>query len=135
MSAWGTAIFENDDAADYAASIAEDSDLHQLERTLDRTLAVGSGDLEAQDGSEALAAADIVARLLGNWGIVDDYTANIDMWVKTVKLTPSAILVTKARDSVKRVETEPSELLELWAESDELTAWKSSVDKLAQRLL
>jgi hypothetical protein len=134
MGAWGAGTFENDTACDFAAEVAETSDLKKIQAAFDRVLAVGSGYLDAPDAEEALAAADIVARLRGNFGPQTAYTESIDTWVKKRKLAISDDLVARARQSVARVAMPPSELLELWSESDQLSTWKSSIDELIGRL-
>ena len=135
MGAWGTGTFENDGASDYGLAIIEGRDASGLERTLDRVLEMGTGYLEAPDGSEALAAADIRARLMGRPGESTPYTQEIDAWVGVTKITPSSQLIDKARRAVSRVLTEPSELMELWQDSDDFEAWKASVEVLARRLI
>jgi hypothetical protein len=134
MGAWGVDVFDNDTACDYAASVAETSNLAKIEATISGVLHSGTKYLEAPDGEECLAAADIVARLRGNFGICNAYTEDIDRWVKSIKLLPSPDLLDKARRAVERVSTGPSELIDLWTQSDEFEAWKSSVDGLRQRL-
>ena len=134
MGAWGVDTFENDDACDYASLVAHDSDLSRIEATLDRLLATGTEYLEAPQASEALAAADILARLKGQYGQRNGYTEQIDDWVERVKLSPSKSLIDKAQRSLERITTDPSELLELWNESPEFDLWKSSVNALLQRL-
>jgi hypothetical protein len=52
---------------------------------LDRALESGTSYLEAPDAEETLAAADIVARLRGNFGIPNAYTEDIDRWAKNSK--------------------------------------------------
>jgi hypothetical protein len=134
MGAWGPGIFENDTACDFAADIAKGSDLTLLEQTLNRVLAVQGGYLEAPDAAEALAAADIIARLKANPGVQNAYTAAIDAWVERQPAAPSKELVDKARRCIARILTEPSEILELWTESNELDAWKSAVEEVSKRL-
>lgn len=134
MGAWGSGTFENDTACDFAAEVADNRDLAKIVSALDRALASGRSCLEAPDAEEALAAADIVARLRGNFGPQTAYTEEIDTWVKNYKLSVSDDLANKAREAVNRVITPPSELLELWAESDEAASWKSAVDSVLSRL-
>ena len=134
MGAWSVDAFGNDTACDFAADVAKVSSLAKIEAAFDRVLSAGDELVEAPDADEALAAADIVARLRGNFGLCNTDTEGIDQWAKTVKLVPSADLLDKARRAVDRVRKEPSESLELWAESDEFEAWKSSVEGLRQRL-
>jgi hypothetical protein len=136
MGAWGVGTFENDHACDFAADIADCSNLKKIESAFDKVLKVGTGYLEAPDAEEALAAADIVARLRGKFGQRDAYTEKIDKWAESnkVKLAPPDALVEKARKAVARVTTAPSELVELWDESDDANSWKAAVNELLQRL-
>ena len=134
MGAWGVGVFENDTACDYAAEIAETTSTARLESTLDRILVVGESSPESPECEEALAAAEIVARLKGNFGDRTAYTEEIDKWVERVKLKPSDSLVEKARRTVTRIAAGTSELHDLWSESGELESWKSSLQGLLQRL-
>ena len=134
MGAWGTGVFENDAACDFAADIAESGGLTLLEKTLDRVLAVGGNYLEAPDAEEALAAADIVACLKGSPGVQMAYTASLDEWLGSQRSAPSEEVVEKARRCIIRILDEPSEILELWGESDEFEAWKRSVEEVSKRL-
>ena len=134
MGAWGSGVFENDTACDFAASVAEGDDFAVLERALDRVLAADGKYLEAPDAEAGLAAADIVACLNGSPRVRTSYTASIDEWIGRVQLKPSAALVEKGRGSVKRILSEPSELLELWQESNDFEAWKRAADEVLQRL-
>jgi hypothetical protein len=134
MGAWGKGPLENDDACDYADAIADGTDLSPLERTLDKAVKANGSYLEASDGAEALAAGEIVARLLGRPGELTPRTAKIDEWIESKKVAPSSQLIDKAKRAVSRVMTEPSELMELWIDSDDFDSWQSSVEDLIQRL-
>lgn len=134
MGAWGVDTFENDTACDYALEVTKDSNFARMESTLDRTLSTGGEYLEAPDAEEVLAAAEIIARLRGQFGQRTAYTQQIDEWVGRVNLSPSGELVEKARRCVVRVMTQPSELLDLWTESDQFESWQSSVEGLLRRL-
>lgn len=134
MGAWGTGIFENDTACDFAATIAEGNGLVGLEQALDRVLESETNYLEAPDAEEGLAAADIVARLKGSPGAQTSYTALIDAWVERSKSTPSEHVIEKARRSIIRILAEHSELLELWQDSTEFEIWKHNVEEVARRL-
>ena len=134
MGAWGNGTFENDTACDFAATVAEGNGLVVLEEALDRVLASETNYLEAPDAEEGLAAADIVARLNGSSGAQTSYTAAIDAWVERSKSTPSQALIEKARRSITRILTQPSELLELWQDSADFEAWKRSVEEVSRRL-
>jgi hypothetical protein len=134
MGAWGTGIFDNDGALDYVGDIVIDSGLSQIEATLDRVLSIKLEYLEAPDAENALAAAEILARLQGRVN-AEKSTDELEQWIKKTKISPSGELLEKARQSVARILTEPSELLELWNESDEDGAeWRACVENLASRL-
>jgi hypothetical protein len=134
MGAWGTGIFDNDTACDWAYDLKETSDLSLIESALDKVLKAGAEYLNASDAEKALAAAETVARLKGNWGIRDSYTEKMDEWVETTRLTPPQALVEKALRGVERALSGPSELLELWSEGEDFTVWEESVKDLIRRL-
>ena len=134
MGAWGTGSFDNDTACDWAYDLKETSDLSLIEGALDKVLNIGGEYLGASVAEEALAAAEAVARLKGNWGIRDSYTETMDRWVETTRLTPPQALVEKALRAIERSLSGPSELLELWGETEEFTAWEESVKDLIKRL-
>ena len=90
--------------------------------------------MEAPEAEEALAAAEVVARLQGNWGPRNAYTETVDAWVERTALEVSEGVVTKAKTVIKRVLATPSELLELWQEAPEFEAWKALVEQLVERV-
>ena len=134
MGAWATTPFGNDTACDWAYGLSEYDDLSLIEDTLDNVLEVGSEYLEAPDAEEAIAAIETLARLKGNWGERDAYTEKADAWVEKVQLKPSQALVEKVGRVLERILAPDSELVELWEESDEFDAWKTSVDDLKGRV-
>jgi hypothetical protein len=134
MGAWGTGIFDNDTACDWAYDLKETSDLSLIESTLDEVLNLGADYLDADLAQEALAAAETIARLKGNWGIRNSYTEKMDKWVETTKLIPPQPLIEKALKAAERALSGPSELLELWGEGEEFTVWEESVKDLSRRL-
>jgi hypothetical protein len=101
---------------------------------LDRVLGIGECYLEAADAQEAIAAAEAVARLQGNFGVRDGYTRTIDEWVTRVNMKPSPQLAKKAKDALTRIQQQPSELLDAWSESANAERWRQSVSALALRI-
>src|SRR5450755_3121615 len=95
MAAWGNGPLENDDACDYTDVVADGKDLSQIERTIDKAANANGHYLEASDSAEALAAGEIIARLLGRPGDMTPRTAKIDEWIADNKLVPSAALIDK----------------------------------------
>ena len=68
MGAWDVDALGNDDACDWTYRLEKRKDLSLIDNTLDKVVQNGNGYLESPDSCEALAAAEGVARLQGNWG-------------------------------------------------------------------
>jgi len=97
MGAWSHESFGNDDACDFAASVSEGDDLSAVDAILDVVMQVGGGYLEAAEASQAIVAAEVIARLQGNWGLRDAYSEDVDAWVERTKIVPTNQLALKAR--------------------------------------
>ncbi|MEM7222661.1 MAG: DUF4259 domain-containing protein [Pseudomonadota bacterium] len=127
MGAWGAGHFENDDALDL---LGELKGLETLSALFAGLPPAGEGELEAPEASQAMAAAEVVAAMTGNPSAdcPEAVTARLaDLGA------PSPELLEAAREAVSRVLFE-SELLELWADSDESEAWNLTVTDLIDRL-
>jgi len=135
VGAWGSGIFENDTACDFAAAVAEGGGVEALTRALDRVLSSEGDYLGTSDAEKGLAAAEIVARLKGSAGEETAYTALIDAWIKGAQMPASDELVEKAKRSIVRILSEPSELMELWMpSSDAFDDWKRRAEEVSRRL-
>jgi hypothetical protein len=134
MGAWGTGVFDNDTACDWADELEESDDLSVLEEALELVLSAGADYIEAPDAEQALAAADVIARLQGNAGDSGAYTEAVDAWVSGNKFKVPPVLAKKALAAIERILVEPSELLELWSESEEFGAWMSGIENLRSRI-
>jgi hypothetical protein len=134
MGAWSHESFGNDTACDWAGDLQEGDDIVPVEAALDAVLEVGDDYLEAPEASEAIAAAEVVARLQGHFGLRDAYSESLDQWIAQRGITPSADLATKARQVLDRILSEPSELLELWEEDGEPGEWRAAVIALKDRI-
>ncbi len=134
MGAWSHESFGNDDAADWVADLVEGDDLSPVEAAFDNVLDVGADYVEAPEASAAIAAAEAVARLQGNFGTRDAYSEGLDDWVQRVAITPSPELSDKAKRALDRILGESSELAELWEESDEAGEWRAAVQELRDRI-
>lgn len=132
MGAWGIGNFDNDTACDWAYELEESSDLSVLTKTIDKVFAEQY--VDADVGSEALAAIDTLTRLIGNGGVKNSYTEAVDNWVEKNKITPPPELLEKAREALKLILGEDSELQELWEETEEYEPWKSEVLSLDEGL-
>ncbi len=134
MGAWDHTTFGNDDACDWGGDLRAHADLSFVEETLDRVIDTGGEYLEAPEASEAIAAAEVVARLQGHFGIRNAYTESVDEWVAGHPLTVPAALARKAHAALDRVLAQPSELLELWEESDRFQMWRDTITELKGRI-
>lgn len=134
MGTWGTGVFENDTACDFADAVAYGGGMIALVDALDRVLSPEGESLEAPEAEEGLAAAEIVARLRGSAGEATAYTAAIDAWIRDSHPPVSDEMVEKAKQAISRILSEPSELLELWAASTEFDSWKRCIEGLSKRL-
>ncbi|WP_394160198.1 DUF4259 domain-containing protein [Galactobacter valiniphilus] len=124
MGAWGHEPFENDTALDWVFELEEADSPEPLLLTLAAALDPG-GVEDAHGGSEAVAAAAALARL-GHAGtsVTGKLPDEVLEWVGRVKspLRPEAAeLAVRALEAV--LNTEDSELAELWDEAEE-PAWR-----------
>jgi hypothetical protein len=133
MGAWGVRTFDNDTANDWAYGLEEVSDLSLVELAFAAVEEVGTDFLEQDVGANALAACEVLARLLGNPGYQDAYTEKVDQWVTAHRLKPSKALLARAEAAIARVLGEDSELREEWVEVGE-EEWRQAVEELRQRL-
>jgi len=134
MGTWAIDAFGNDDACDWLSELDETADLSLIESALDSLLVRGSEYVEAPLAWAALAAAEVIARLQGNWGQRDAYSAIADQWVERTGLRPPPSLASKAHLAIEQILADDSELRELWEESDERDAWLASVTALKGRV-
>ena len=129
MGAWGIGNFDNDDAADWVYELGESQGVEVLTAALEQ--ATAEGYLEAPQSSIALAAAEIVAALLGNSATT--LPDEVREWVAANDIEVGHDLLSLARAAVKRVK-EDSELRELFQDSDHYEQWLALEDDLVKRL-
>lgn len=136
MGAWGTGIYENDDAADWVYDLEElgfDAILDAFEATENREY------VESPEGSAAVAAADVVARLISGEGEISEDTEAVMQWIASAREGARPQLVGRALTAVERVIAEDSELPELWADDEEdadaLDDWLAVVNGIRRRLI
>ncbi len=135
MGTWDMSSFGNDTACDWAYGLEDVNDLSYVESALDTVLAAGLGDyVDADAGACAVAAAEVIARLKGNWGEENSYTEPTDKWVRSHHVVPPAALVAKAVAALARIISAPSELLELWQEGEDGGGWVDAVAELKERV-
>jgi hypothetical protein len=132
MGAWGTEVFANDDAMDWAAALEETDDLDVVERAL-RSIVDTREYLDSPACSEALAAAEVVATLLKKPG--PDVPSEVFEWIARVRPAIPPALPGTAQQAIDRILAD-SELQELWDEADpsDAAAWRAAVADLRSRL-
>jgi hypothetical protein len=130
MGAWSHEPFGNDDAGDWVWTLEEADDFSVIEKALAAVTDEREEYLEAPQCTEALAAAEIVAALLGKptQSLPDDAAA----WVKGKPLPPES-LVSKASEAVASI-LASSEIDELWKESESYAQWQAVTNDLQDRL-
>ena len=134
MGAWNCDPFGNDTACDWKYDLEETDDLSFISATIEKIHAAGSEYLEAPEAEEAIAAADALARLRGKFYVRNSYTESLDNWVAGHPIAPPKELLNTAIRAIDRILTEPSELLELWGESEKFGEWKKHLTDLQERL-
>lgn len=133
MGTWDVGSFDNDAACDWAGQLQAYPDLSFVDETLSTVIEEGEY-LEASGAEEAIAAAEVVARLQGNWGDRNAYSERADRWIEQAGITPNRTIAIKAHQAIDRILSEPSELLELWQESDEFELWRKTLLGLKARV-
>ena len=134
MGSWNSDPFGNDTAGDWSYDLEKTNDLSLIKITLKAALDTEVDYLEAPIAEQAIAAAEVLARLKGKYYVKNAYTACVDKWVEKHPLVPAADLIADAKNAIARILTPPSELLELWQDSDEFENWKLHLDQLIVRL-
>ncbi|MEG1113953.1 MAG: DUF4259 domain-containing protein, partial [Janthinobacterium sp.] len=109
--------------------------LELVETTLDNVIDSQEAALEAPFAAEALAALEVIARLLGKPGEDDPATSEVDEWVAACKKKVTPPLLEKARLAFERITAESSELRQLWQDSEHYADWQADVAGLRQRVL
>lgn len=151
MGAWGTGIFDNDEAMDWLAGWEEapegegDADEPGRIAFVIGALAVvveHKGYLDIDAGECALAAAEAVAAAGGRPGAalsgkVDESVLALAKWAKGpgAKILNQPEVRALAVQAIDRSLAGESEIVELWSESESAEAWRTGVDDLRSRLL
>ena len=135
MGTWATDAFGNDYAMDWAQDLHEYKTLELVETTLDNVIDSQETELEAPFAAEALAALEVIARLLGKRGEADPATAEVDEWVAACRKKVTPPLLEKARLAFDKITAEASELRQLWQDSEPFADWQADVAHLRARVL
>jgi hypothetical protein len=128
MGAWGTAAFDNDDASDWFYEL-EAKGVAAIDAALSDAL--GSTELEMPTDVNAIAAGEVVAAALGR--PADGLREDILEVATDLAGGVTADHAARARAAAERV-LASSEVEDLWAETDDHDAWRSTVQALIGRL-
>jgi hypothetical protein len=128
MGAWGTGIFDNDDAMDWKDELCTSDGTDLL---ADAFAATKAGDLDAGDGARILCAAAALAVALGRE--VEGAPDLLKIWAAGLFEEDIRALLPEARAAVQEVLAEGSELKELWEGSD-YGQWEATAQALLTAL-
>ena len=137
MGAWGEGAFDNDTAADWSWEF-ENADLAAGLRLITGALsAAAQADdaayLDADDGTRAVAAAELVASINDQPIAESPYNETARQWIARVHPSSDLSLTNLARRAISRVTTENSELAQLWDETGS-SSWRSAMNELHDKL-
>ena len=123
MGSWGAGSFSNDTALDFVLSLENAATLVSVIQSMH------PAPLDADDASEVVAAADLIAAMTGRQApdMPEDALKALGEYA-----SPELKLLETARQAVERVRDE-SELADLWAEDND-QEWKEAIADLLQRL-
>lgn len=130
MGAWGYYNFDNDDAADFAGEFRDNHTEAMLYEAL-ATAAEEEDYLEVDAAGQALAAAEIVAAILGKPS--KDFPADLIPVIVKLDASESEDLRDLATEAVEAV-LKKSEMQEQWAESEDYANWQKLQQELLERL-
>jgi hypothetical protein len=131
MGAWGHKSFENDDALDWVADLEKSTETNVIIEALNTVTDDAKDYLEAPECSIAIAAAEVVAALVGHGAA--SLPERVNEWLRG-KPKPDPSLIAKARRAIVAVLAD-SELKELWEENiEDFQRWTAVLDDLNSRL-
>lgn len=138
MGAWGAGNFENDTAADWAGALAEDGSPETVRDALRSAVEAADDYIDADEGAEALAAAEVVAAAAGRGTERTPYSEDALRWAAEHHEVGDQATLQLARAAVDAVAAPQSELYELWSEANDdgtpAPDWLAAIDDLKRRL-
>ncbi|MGE9271593.1 MAG: DUF4259 domain-containing protein [Verrucomicrobiales bacterium] len=134
MGAWDTTSFGNDTACDWLAELKESEGSIMIEEALDAVLAAGDEMIEASTAEEGIAAAEVVAWVNGQARPGDEAGDDLQDWIDDQDIEVDGSLQSLSLRVVDRVFNDPSELKEIWEESEDFAEWRKALADLKERL-
>ena len=132
MGAWGSGVFDNDEALDWASDLLHFNDLKALSKAID-TVIKSEDYVEAPDAENLLCACEILAVLNGKspTTLPDD----VCNWVKTHETLNTLALIPDALLALEKVTGENSELFQLLQENEQhFSVWYETVRSIKEYL-
>ncbi|WP_212005364.1 DUF4259 domain-containing protein [Chitinophaga sp. HK235] len=130
MGAWGTRNFENDGSQDWIFDVIDSKDGGLVTDTLARIIN-NTETLEIADCEEGLAAAELVAALVGRPS--EDFPEDPLDKLDILNLIATKGLRNQALTAVNKI-LSASEMKNFWGESGELPSWEAVQASLVKRL-
>lgn len=132
MGAWGLGPFENDGALDWLA-LLRNGEIDAVGSAFS-SVTTAPDYLEADEGQNALAAAEILAAAHGRpaEGLPQEVARIVAVGGERLVAKPE--LVGLAREALARILAENSEIAELWDDTPAGPDWRRRVSELDQRL-
>ena len=131
MGTWSHEPFGNDTAGDWSDGLTDCKDVSYIEAALDAVLNEADY-LDSDIGAEAVAAIEVIAKMLGKGTQADAYTESADIWVAAMTVAPSSDLLAKAVRAIDRITGDNSELSELWSDGDDSDGWSATLATLRE---
>jgi hypothetical protein len=129
MGAWGTGIFDNDEASDWLDELCTSDGTELL---ADAFASTKAGDLDAGDGIRILCAAAALVVALGR--DVDEAPDLLKIWAAGLFEDDIVALLPEARTAVLQVLADGSELKGLWEDSTDYPKWEATAQSLLDGL-
>lgn len=135
MGTWSHEPFGNDRACDWASELEESTGFGVIDQAFDQIIADKNEDIiDADFGSVAYAAAEVVAQILGEGTQDLDFLDGVTQWIDQLSSRAPNALIQKAIITLDILVQENSELDELWKESDDYDDWQKNIDELKELL-
>jgi len=131
MGCWGIGSFENDGAMDWVGELERTQDLAAVARVL---CTPRNGEyVEVDEGSASLAAAEVVAALLGKPS--SELPLEVARWISEHRGLEAGTYRENALSHARAILSGNSELRALWEQDEsEFPFWKARVEALIARL-
>jgi hypothetical protein len=129
MGAWGSGPFDNDDVADWAWSLEDSTD----DAVLRAALQDGADTVKPNASTSQIAIAAAAVVVAGRSGDSGQLPEEVGAWLDAHHDLPWSDLADLARAALANV-AKDSELLDLWAESDDAETWRADLEALQASL-